>query len=57
MIGLKRELEAQLIGNDHEDDKELQRWIWELPVFSQRVMRDIMNYENDEHKPVNAKSQ
>ncbi len=51
MIGMKRGMESQLLENEHEEDKELQRWIWELPVFSQRVMRDCVQYANDEGKP------
>ena len=44
MIDMKRKLEQQLIDNKYQDNKTAKEWVYTLPVFSNRVMIDILDY-------------
>jgi AAA domain (dynein-related subfamily) len=48
MIQMKRTMEENLVKTSHMSDKQLQWWMWKLPVFSNRVMRDIVDYAGHE---------
>jgi hypothetical protein len=48
MIQMKRTMEWNLLQTSHETDKQKQSWMWKLPVFSNRAMRDIVDYASHE---------
>lgn len=44
MISMKRTMEQQLLNNTYQTDPTTQKRVRDLPVFSNRVLRDIIDY-------------
>jgi AAA domain (dynein-related subfamily) len=44
MISMKRTMEQQLLNNTHQTDPTIQKRVRDLSVFSNRVLRDIIDY-------------